>query len=160
MSKLTFNINNGDKQVWEQHEHDGNVHLYRLEEEWEKNSEIVIPPGEMVMLANMYREVKRLDVNDVFVNSHGGVDLKSGDSVTSAIEKQIPKKPIAFKRTVHDFSTGECPHSHSQCEHIKCYNHEYEYTDYRCPVCGALTKDGTPNYCWNCGQALDWSDTK
>lgn len=33
---------------------------------------------------------------------------------------------------------------------------EWKATDYQCPNCNALTKEGEPNYCWNCGQKLDW----
>lgn len=76
--------------------------------------------------------------------------------VKEAIEKQIPKKPISFKRTAHDFQGDTCKHSGYYCEHIKPFNHEYEYTDCKCPACGKLLSDGTPGYCWHCGQALDW----
>lgn len=41
---------------------------------------------------------------------------------------------------------------------IKPYSNEYKYTDYKCPCCKHLVSDGTPSYCWNCGQALDWSE--
>lgn len=75
-----------------------------------------------------------------------------------ALEKQIPKKVIPFARTAHDFQSNICKHSGYPCEHIKPFNHEYKYTDYKCPVCSKLTKEGTPRLCWNCGQALDWSD--
>ena len=54
---------------------------------------------------------------------------------TTAIEKQIPKKPKVLK--VHDISGykyGEC-------------------------YCGEHIMDDE-KYCSNCGQALDWSDTK
>lgn len=78
----------------------------------------------------------------------------------SALKKQIPKKPIPFKRTAHDFQSDTCKHSGCYCEHIKPFNHEYQYTDYTCPSCGKLLSDGTPGYCWNCGQALDWSSEK
>ena len=77
--------------------------------------------------------------------------------VKSALEKQIPKKPISFKRTAHDFQTKFCEHSRRYCEHIKAYDHEYKYTSYKCPCCEHLISDGTPSYCWNCGKALDWS---
>ncbi len=77
-----------------------------------------------------------------------------------ALKKQIPKKPISFKRTAHDFQTGFCKHSGTYCEYIKPYSNEYKYTDYKCPCCKHLISDGTPSYCWNCGQALDWSDIK
>lgn len=132
MNKLIFEINNGDKQVWEQCKNDGNVHLYRLEQDWEKSSEIVISPGDMVMLANLYREIKRIGIRDVFVNPYGNAVLSSGDSVTSALEKQIPKKPLEE----HFFGIGKCPN------------------------CNAAFLDKLTKYCGNCGQALDWSDTK
>lgn len=96
-----------------------------------------------------------MDDGESFIGLYG---ITNVNLAIDALEKHIPKKPIAFERTAHDFSTGYCSHSHSQCEHIKCYNHEYKYTDYKCPICDVLTKDGTPNYCWSCGQALDWSD--
>ena len=38
-------------------------------------------------------------------------------------------------------------------DHIK----EYKYKDYICPEYSKLPKDGEPEYCWHCGQALDWS---
>lgn len=75
-----------------------------------------------------------------------------------ALEKQTPKKVVSIQRTAHDFEDGVCKHSHYPCEYLKPFDHEYKYTDYKCPVCGKLTKDGTPDFCWNCGQALDWSD--
>lgn len=75
-----------------------------------------------------------------------------------ALKKQIPRKPTSFNRTAHDFSNGYCKNSGNYCEYIKPYSHEYKYTDYKCPCCGYLCSDGTPNFCWNCGQALDWSE--
>lgn len=82
---------------------------------------------------------------------------KNLQSVKEVAKKQIPKKPISFKRTAHDFQTGFCKHSGIYCEYIKPYSNEYKYTDYKCPCCKHLISDGTPSYCWNCGQALDWS---
>lgn len=70
--------------------------------------------------------------------------------------KQIREEPIAFKRTAYNFETGICPYSHYECEHIIPYNHEYEYTDYKCPSCNKRLSDGKPDYCCHCGQALDW----
>lgn len=49
----------------------------------------------------------------------------------SAIEKQIPKKPICKKYTI----------------------------DTKCPVCGTFALIYN-KYCIECGQALDWSDTE
>lgn len=87
-------------------------------------------------------------------------DKKSLKTAISALEKQIPKRPISFKRTAHDFQSDTCKHSGYYCEHIKPFNREYEYTDYKCSACGKLLGDGTPGYCRHCGQALDWSDGK
>lgn len=75
-----------------------------------------------------------------------------------ALKKQIPEKPVPFKRTAHDFSNGTCSKSGFKCEYIEQFNHEYEYTEYSCPFCGKKASDGTPNFCCLCGKALDWSD--
>lgn len=80
------------------------------------------------------------------------------EMAVSALEKQIPKKPIVFKRTAHNFETGECPYTHYKCEHITPYNYEYQYDDYKCPSCNKIISEGNPNYYCHCGQALDWSD--
>ncbi|MCI7085345.1 hypothetical protein MR988_04450 [bacterium] len=55
-----------------------------------------------------------------------------------ALEKQIPKKPIKSDRQ------------------------EIRYTlTYDCPTCGRqFTGTGFADYCYHCGQALDWSDDK
>lgn len=34
---------------------------------------------------------------------------------------------------------------------------ELPYCDYKCPVCGAICMERPANYCYDCGQALDWS---
>lgn len=58
-------------------------------------------------------------------------------SIVSALEKQIPKKPIG------------------------------RHTNYKCPVCDRRVRSGKGSssfvvdyFCQRCGQALDWSDTK
>lgn len=89
-----------------------------------------------------------------------GVINEALKMVEGAVGKQIPKKTISFKQTAHDFQTDFCKHSGTYCEHIKPYSNEYKYTNYKCPCCKHLISDGTPSYCWNCGQALDWSDIK
>ena len=81
-------------------------------------------------------------------------------TIMEALEKQIPKKVIPFKRTAHDFQSDICKHSGYPCEHIKTFNNEYQYTDYKCPLCHKRVSDGTPKHCDKCGQALDWSDTE
>ena len=50
-----------------------------------------------------------------------------------AIEKQIPKKPMAIKIPA-----------------------KWGGYDYRCPVCA--TRVFEQSYCMSCGQAIDWSD--
>ena len=54
-----------------------------------------------------------------------------------ALEKQLPKKPI---KTTEE--TG------------------IRYTDsYRCPNCGGnFTGTGIADFCYHCGQRLDWSE--
>ena len=54
--------------------------------------------------------------------------------IDEALEKQIPKKPIKSDRQ------------------------EIRYTlTYDCPTCGRqFTGTGFADYCYHCGQALDW----
>ena len=57
-------------------------------------------------------------------------------TVMEALEKQIPKKPID-KTLEYDGYYGRCP---------GCNRVIYDYKD--------------RNRCYNCGQALDWRDSK
>ncbi len=65
-----------------------------------------------------------------------GVDLEAiGECIDNALEKQVPKKPIL---------------SDSQIRYVCCYD---------CPNCGRIfSGTGIADYCYHCGQALDWSD--
>lgn len=65
-------------------------------------------------------------------------DIEVYETAISALEKQIPKKPIKTND-----ETG------------------IRYTDsYRCPNCGgAFAGTGIANFCYHCGQAIDWSDS-
>ena len=58
------------------------------------------------------------------------------DIAIKALEKQIPKKPKKIE------AEG------------------FRYTDvYRCPLCGGnFSGTGIADYCYHCGQKLDWSD--
>lgn len=58
------------------------------------------------------------------------------NTAIEALEKQIPKKPTD-KTLEYDGYYGRCP---------GCNRVIYDYKD--------------RNRCYNCGQALDWSDTK
>lgn len=77
---------------------------------------------------------------DIRENIQPIVGGKSLDIAISALEKQIPKKPILD--TI--FSSG-----------VKWW---------RCPVCNKIIVGCIANrpqkYCDDCGQALDWSDSK
>lgn len=57
----------------------------------------------------------------------------------SALQKQIPKKPIKIEET-YNAERGEW------------------IADYECPSCGNPYADDS--FCSCCGQALDWSDNK
>lgn len=67
----------------------------------------------------------------------GAFSLKLADEITDAIERQIPKKP-AF--TCND-------------EVIHCPNCDYD-------LMGGIEVDSEsdPEYCWKCGQKLDWKN--
>lgn len=61
--------------------------------------------------------------------------LESKKIAVSALEKQIPKKPIMCDK-----------------QDIR-YVHKYQ-----CPNCkGTFTGTGISKYCYHCGQKLDWS---
>ena len=80
--------------------------------------------------------------------------------VQKATDKQIPKKVKKVVRTTCNIKTIvdiQKFNFYNPCnkKEVPKYR-EDKYNDYLCPVCNALTKDGTPEYCWRCGQALDW----
>lgn len=64
------------------------------------------------------------------------------DVAISALEKQIPKKPVI---TNDGF-----------------FNGQPIYDTWGCPNCGKVNETGFEDYeyCPICGQALDWSDTE
>ncbi len=66
-----------------------------------------------------------------------GERCEAYDIAISAIEKQIPKKPIKTND-----ETG------------------IRYTDsYRCPNCGrSFSGTGIASFCYNCGQSLRWEE--
>lgn len=62
--------------------------------------------------------------------------IKAKEVAITALEKQIPKKPLKSDR-----------------QEIR-----YSLT-YDCPNCGKkFTGAGIANYCYHCGQALDWQE--
>lgn len=73
----------------------------------------------------------------------------------TALEKQIPKKVILG---YYERDSICCPNCNSG---IAPRDDLDDCLLYHCPRCGE--KDAIlqgDNYCFNCGQALDWSDTK
>ena len=71
-----------------------------------------------------------------YAQGNTGEHIKSIEIAIQALEKQIPKKPKKIE------AEG------------------YRYTDtYRCPTCcGNFSGTGIADYCYHCGQKLDWSD--
>lgn len=92
-----------------------------------------------------------------YTTQHNGKQCEYVKTALNAMRKQDKLKVVPFKRTAHDFCNGVCEHSHYPCDHLKIYNNEYQYTDYKCPTCNKVVSDGNPNNCCHCGQALDWS---
>ena len=86
-------------------------------------------------------EEQAIKIRSCFAN---GVELKKlyteetnilADELNNAIKKQIPKKPQKVKEQVIRYTDG-----------------------YICPSCGkCFTGTGIADFCYHCGQALDWS---
>ena len=72
--------------------------------------------------------------------------LKAMQVCKSALKKQIPKKPTPHKVEVEKIKIGNA-------------NWGKGTTIYKCPNCNEFISR-TYDYCYKCGQALDWSDTK
>lgn len=87
-------------------------------------------------------EEQAIKIRSCFAN---GVEFKKlhteetnilADELNSAIKKQIPKKPQKVKEQVVRYTDG-----------------------YICPSCGkCFTGTGIADFCYHCGQALDWSE--
>lgn len=54
--------------------------------------------------------------------------------VSAAAKYKIPQRPSTINNYCGRYSTAE-----------------------KCPTCGSVFVNESPNYCENCGQALDWS---
>lgn len=70
------------------------------------------------------------------IATENGIDTKiilNEKAIVEALKKQIPTEPLE--------------------------ENQY-YGIGKCPSCGAVFLDKSTKYCGNCGQALDWSDTK
>ena len=71
---------------------------------------------------------------------------KALNMAVAALEKQIPKKPIAEERKDYEGNIFEVAYRCPKCNRWVCCDYENDI------------KEEYP-YC-NCGQALDWSDTQ
>lgn len=137
-----------------------------LGENYEKRGEIMIP--KMTLQEAINRIDLLIDNEKLFIKistmgetSHNQ-NIEALEIAKLALEKQISQKVKKVKRTSCNIKTI------SEITKFNSYNpsnkkdvpeyKEYKYSDYLCPSCNALTKDGTPDYCWRCGQALDWSE--
>ena len=68
--KLIFEVNNGDTLFLTQVSKDGDTILSKYDGDRE-TCETTIPAGDMVMLLNLYRYVKRNDIQNDFINPTG-----------------------------------------------------------------------------------------
>lgn len=85
------------------------------------------------------------------------IAAETAQLAVGALGKQIPQKTIEVSRTASNAKSDICKESGLFCEHIKIKPYrEYQYTNYKCPVCKCLISVGLPNYCPNCGQRLEW----
>lgn len=67
-STISFDVNNQDKLIFSQEEHDAPVQVYRS-----NGTQVLseIPAGDMVMLHNFYRYVKDNNIQHDFLNPNG-----------------------------------------------------------------------------------------
>lgn len=82
----------------------------------------------------MTNEEAIIDIRENIQPIIGG---KSLELAISALEKQIPKKPLN-----------------------PCGRYFGKAKGGNCPCCGAHTNSITNNYCRKCGRKLDWGDTE
>ena len=70
---ISFNVNNGRQIKLIQRNHDGSVLCTTGDHSPidERNDLDIIPAGDMVMLLNLYRYIKRNDIRNDFINPNG-----------------------------------------------------------------------------------------
>lgn len=75
MNTISCNVNNGGKLSLIQREHDGKVLIINADSnevhESLSDNEAFIDAGDMVMLINYYRYIKRYDIQNNFINPNG-----------------------------------------------------------------------------------------
>ena len=94
------------------------------------------------------------------------------DDTSTWKEHTYPSEPkeINFSEWLNGFIKKECGGTPEECRAAvekqkakkpqKTESEGYRYTDtYRCPNCGGnFSGTGIANYCYHCGQKLDWGD--
>ncbi len=76
--------------------------------------------------------------------------IEALDIAISALEKQIPKKPILYSKKKAEIKEGDYIY-------VKCPScGEYILSCFHYPPWNEIQK--SHKYCENCGQKLDWSD--
>ena len=94
------------------------------------------------------------------------------DDTSAWKEYTYPSEPkeINFSEWLNGFIKKECSGTPEECREavekmkakkpMKTEAEGYRYTDaYRCPTCGGnFSGTGISDYCYHCGQKLDWSD--
>ena len=99
------------------------------------------------------QEALELIMNTIQSNGMTAEQDKALAIAQKALEKQIPKK-VVLGYDGQDYI--RCPECKSKIAPV-----DDDCLLYHCPGCGE--KDAIlqgDNYCFNCGQALDWSDTE
>lgn len=104
------------------------------------------------------------NIEDILKNLSNSNIFTALKLAVHALEKQVAKKLKEVIRTSSNKKSRVKAFEHN-------YNHqnwqdqvpipeykEWQWTDYQCPICNALIKEGRPEFCWRCGQAFDWSD--
>ena len=75
MNTLSYNVNNNNTMKLVQHEHDGSVSIIKEDSKGNRenilDAEAFISTGDMIMLVNYYRYIKRNDIKNDFINPNG-----------------------------------------------------------------------------------------
>lgn len=79
-------------------------------------------------------EAKAIMENMIYLYRPGVDWLTAIDMAIEALEKQIPKKPIKSDREIRYCEVWECPN------------------------CGFEWSSRVVDYCYKCGQRIDWSE--
>ena len=92
--------------------------------------------------SNVLKEAKSMGCKEI--RALYNIPLKNMELIINALEKQIPKEPNFWHNLSDNVSLFIC----------KCGNKIKVHHD-----SGIFDNNDAPNYCKNCGQKLDWSDS-